>query len=184
MLGSIADAEDVVHDTFLKWMTIDTSQVQNTKAFLVRTVTNKCLNFIKGHQQSRVTKDLQVIEEHVDEDLGESAVISFDLENQLTEAWKLLHRKLEPAEKAIYILREAFNIDYEDLQHIVDKSSSNCRKLFSRAKAKVKGELPKIHLDFSVSLKLPTSFKNACRFGDLSSLIADLTGDIHTSSKK
>ena len=183
MLGSIADAEDMVHDTFLKWMTIDTSRIQNTKAFLVRTVTNKCINFLKGHNQSRVTEGLLAVEEHMGDDHGETAITRFDLDNQLAEAWKLLHRKLEPAEKVIYVLREAFNIDYEDLQHIVDKSSANCRKLFSRANAKIKGELPKIHIDLNVSIKLPASFRNASRFGDLSTLIADLTGDIQLSSK-
>ncbi|MEM9324669.1 MAG: sigma factor [Bacteroidota bacterium] len=184
MLGSLADAEDIVHDTFLKWMTIDTSRIQNTKAFLIRTVTNKCINFLKGHGQSRISGDLTEVEAEMGDDQGLRAVTHFDTENQLAEAWRILHRKLEPAEKAIYVLREAFNIDYDDLQHIVDKSAVNCRKLFSRAKCKVRDEMPKINIDLSVSIRLPASFKNASLFGDLSALVADLTKEMPRPGKK
>lgn len=184
MLGSIADAEDIVHDTFLKWMTIDQKRIENTKAYLIKTVTNNCINFLNKASEKCQTEILEDVENVLKDDSGEADFKFFDLDSQLSEAWKILHRKLEPAEKAIYVLREVFNVDYEDLQHIVNKNSDNCRKVFSRAKEKIKSEMPRLNLDLSINIALPKSFKNACQFGHLSGLISDLSHDLPGKRKK
>ncbi len=179
MLGSIADAEDVVHDTFLKWMTIDASKIQNTKAFLVKSVTNNCINLLK--RSKRMFSD----------DLTEEMVIEtqdvlhhgVDLEQRLQQAWSLVSFKLAPVERAIYVLREVFNLEYEDLQHIVDKNADNCRKLFSRAKHKLAAEVPKINVEVP-TLTLPSNFKRACSIGCLSEFITDLKLDFQVRAKK
>ncbi len=173
MLGCLADAEDVVQDTFLKWMTIDNSKIQNVKAFLVRSVINNCINFIKKSKKAlcdELSEDVLVEGvDHLPEEI--------DVERKIQHAWSLINFKLAPVERAVYVLREAFNLEYEDLQHIVDKSSDNCRQLFSRAKAKINEEVPKIHLEMP-SIKLPATFRNACSLGQLSDLIADFKLEI------
>jgi len=172
MLGSLADAEDIVHDTFLKWMTIDTSQIKNTKAFLIRTVTNKCINFLQKAKRS--PKSLEDSETDVPVETGCSHL--HDLEQKMSHAWSLITNKLGPVERAIYVLREGFNLEYEDLQHIVDKSADNCRQMFRRAKLKISEEAPKMSLDFP-SIKIPASFRSACSLGYLSDLISELKVD-------
>ena len=93
-------------------------------------------------------------------------------------------KKLEPAEKAIYVLRELFNLEYEDLQDIVGKSKDNCRQIFSRAKLKLNAEMPRINLDLSLSVRLPKPFVEACNFGQLSDLISELKSDLLIKKKK
>lgn len=184
MLGSIADAEDLVHDTFLKWLTIDTSKIRNTKAFLVRMLTNNCLNFLQGSGKRLTENGLEELGMEAELVIDEQALLSHEKEGQLATAWRVMARKLEPAEKAIYVLRELFNLEYDDLQDIVGKSKDNCRQIFSRAKNKLNAEMPKINLDLALSVKLPKPFVEACHLGQLSDLINELKTDLLVKKKK
>ena len=65
------------------------------------------------------------------------AFLNFDMDAQLGEAWHMLHKKLEPLEKSIYVMREVFSVEYEELQEIFDKKKEHCRQLFFRAKTKL-----------------------------------------------
>jgi RNA polymerase sigma-70 factor (ECF subfamily) len=177
MLGSMTDAEDAVHDTFLKWLTIDTTKIENIKAYLVRMVTNACLNIINARNRRKSTP-LEEFEEVLEDKNVENTLTLFDVENQLNEAWAFMHRKLEPVERGIFVLRELFNVDYEDLQVIFDRKADNCRKIVSRAKEKLKTpELPKLPISLP-SLPLLESFRNACHKGHLAPLISDLYADL------
>jgi len=178
MLGSIADAEDAVHDTFVKWLTIDKSKIENTKAYLIRTLTNKCLNILRHTSNQISKKSIDDYQFQLEDNEKEKEIINFDVESQVSEAWKILHKKLEPIEKVVYILRGIFDIEYEDLQDVVDKNADNCRKIFSRARQKINAaEMPSLNFELP-SIKMPESFKKACRVGQLSDLIHDLTSEI------
>lgn len=182
LLGSIADAEDAVHDAFVKWLSIDTSQIENTKAYLVRMVTNSCLNLI----QSKKNKQTVQVEDYNDtlkDQEKEDAVLHFDVETQLNEALKYIHRRLEPLERTVYVLREVFNVEYEDLQTIVDRKADNCRKIVSRAKMKLRNvELPKLSVSLP-DLNLLDGFKAACQKGQLTQLVNDFSLDIFSKKK-
>lgn len=185
MLGSIADAEDLVHDTFLKWLTIDTSKIRNTKAFLVRMLTNNCLNFLQGSGKRLTENGLEELDMEAETIIDDQELLNHEKEGQLATAWRVMARKLEPAEKAIYVLRELFNLEYEDLQDIVGKSKDNCRQIFSRAKTKLNHtEIPKLNIDLSLSVKLPKPFVEACHLGQLSDLISELKTDLLVKKKK
>lgn len=174
MLGSISDAEDVVHDAFLKWMTIDTSKIENTKAYLIKVVTNKCLNVLQHQKKSDHS---ELCEQHASDE-EEEAVISFDHETVLKEAWKSLSKKLEPVERSAYVLREFFNVEYDELQLILNKKSENCRKIVSRAKLKLKSaEIGKVSLSIP-DVKLFDSFKIAYQKGNLTQFVQQLTADL------
>lgn len=166
----MADAEDAVHDTFVKWFSIDTSKIQNAKAYLIRMLTNICLNVL----QSRKNKDSVSLDEMSDsiaDHDSHTSLVSFDIENQLDEALKYIYRKLEPIEQGIFVLREAFDVEYEDLQVIFDKKAENCRKILSRAKSKLKNTDLK---QFSGSITpnhILDNIKNASRKGYLAQLI-------------
>ena len=187
ILGSMADAEDIVHDTFVKWLTCDKEKIKNTKAYLIKAVTNNCLNHIEKIKRK---KDELLEDWHLGafiDQQKEKDFFKFDLENELSSALQVLHKKLEPIEKSVFVLREVFNVEYEDIQLIVNKKKDNCRKLFSRAKEKLSEETSKINIpDLSTEIKkkyaqvdMLESFKNAAIMGNISDLISDLKREVN-----
>lgn len=184
MVGSLEDAEDIVQDTFVKWLSIDQEKVQNTKAYLIRSVTNSCINHLKAFKKKK-REYLSTL--NTDELLArykESDFARFDMEKELSEALAILQKKLEPVERGIFLLREVFDFDYDDIQEIIGKKKDNCRQLFFRAKEKLKQESKKPKIDISQHFQFLDSFKNACTLGHLSDLIHTLTQDIAKNLKK
>ncbi|MDF9799526.1 RNA polymerase sigma factor (sigma-70 family) [Catalinimonas alkaloidigena] len=179
MVGSLQDAEDIVQDTFMKWLTIDQEKIENTKAYLIRTVTNNCINHLNSFRKKKSEyfsnlKNSELLEKYRDFELPR-----FDLENELSEALALVHKKLEPVEKGIYLLREVFDYEYEDLQEIFGKKKENCRQLFSRAKEKLQQENRKKSSTDTQPLQLLESFKKACNFGQLSEFVNQVSHEVN-----
>jgi RNA polymerase sigma-70 factor (ECF subfamily) len=178
MLKCKADAEDLVQDTFVKWLSVDQEKVQNTKAYLIGAVTNTCLNHINSLRKKK--------EEYFDgfqwpEFKNWFAAPDFshlDIEAEISAAFALVLSKLEPLERAVFLLKEVFNYDYEMLQELLGKKQEHCRQLMSRARKKLNAETKKISAAYSKKQELFQSFKNACHIGDVSELIALLKQDI------
>jgi RNA polymerase sigma factor (sigma-70 family) len=179
-----ADAEDIVQETFLKWLSIEQQKIENTKAYLIKAVTNNCLN----HLNSLRKKNTQYFESiHLPDFLHkvkETNLAKIDLDSNLKAAFKVLHTKLEPLERAVFLLKEVFDVDYETLQHTLDKKKDHCRQLLSRAKKKLSEETAKIHFELPDTSKLMDSFKHACDLNNASLLIQELKNDISTALKK
>ena len=138
IVGSIEDAEDIVQDTFEKWLSIDRKDIKNTKAYLIKSVSNNSLKFLTS-LKSKISQKTFTAEDHFElvDRHQIKAFLNFDMDAQLGEAWQVLHKKLEPLEKSIYVMREVFSVEYEELQEIFDKKKDHCRQLFFRAKAKL-----------------------------------------------
>ncbi len=178
MVGCVQDAEDIVHDTFLKWLSVDTSNVTNTKAYLIKAVTNNCLNHLDSLKRKKDDLLENLKPSELIEKYKEKEILHFDLENEVSAALAVMHRKLEPVEKAVYILREVFNIDYDELQELVDRKKDNCRQLFCRAKEKLGKESIKFKVNIPRHIEMMESFKKACDLGNISDLVSDLSHDI------
>lgn len=167
MLKSKPDAEDIVQETFIKWLSQEQEKIKNTKAYLIAAVRNNCIN----HLNALKTKRLQYLEtihwQELVEKLRETTDFShFDLETELGRAFSVLQNKLEPLERAVYVLKEVFDFDYKALQQLLDKKQDHCRQLFCRAKKKLKEE--KDHFNSLFQPKktaLLESFRKACDFG-------------------
>ena len=170
-----ADAEDIVQETFLRWLNAEQEKIKNTKAYLIQAVRNNCLN----HLQSLKRKKEEYLESiHLPEFLvkiKESNFSHLDLDFHLANAMKVLHSKLEPLERAVYLLKEVFDFDYETLQTTLDKKKDHCRQLLSRAKKKLNEETSKIQLEIPASWL--ENFKNACS-GNTDELLNTLQNDI------
>lgn len=175
------EAEDIVQETFLRWLSIDQTKIENTKAYLIAAVTNHCLNHLKTLRRKKEEYSLQVADKFGK--FWETDIAHFDMEAELAAALKILQKKLEPMERAVYVLKEVFNFDYETLQEVLDKKTDNCRQLFSRAKKKLNQDSPKINFDVPRSFPLLQSFRKACEKGGISELINDLRKDIAGSKK-
>jgi RNA polymerase sigma factor (sigma-70 family) len=178
------DAEDIVQETFVKWLSIDQQKIENTKAYLIRAVTNNCLN----HLQSLRKKKEQYFDSINIQDLitkfKETNLAHLDLEVNLSAAFKILQTKLEPLERAVYLLKEVFDFDYEELQKALDKKKDHCRQLFHRAKKKLSEETAKIHLELPDTAKMMDSFKKACNFGNEADFVLELKKEISNSPSK
>lgn len=132
MLGTVADAEDIVQDTFAAVHSHQADTVRNMKAYLCKLTVNRCLNELKSARKQR--------EHYVGEWLPEPLIAS---EGQPTEAaetaealsyaFLVMMDRLSPLERAVYVLRTAFEVEYGDIARIVDKTETYCRKLFSNA---------------------------------------------------
>jgi RNA polymerase sigma factor (sigma-70 family) len=180
-----ADAEDIVQDTFMKWLSAEQEKIQNTKAYLIQAVRNNCLTHLNDLRKKK--------EEYLDTiDLskltGKFKEIDFshlDLEAELGKALVVLQHKLGPLERAVYLLKEIFDFDYEAVQKALNKKQEHCRQLLCRAKKKLSNlEVPKINIELPKTGQWIESFRKACDMGTATVLIADLQKDIATGPKK
>lgn len=179
-----ADAEDIVQETFLRWLSTEQKKIQNTKAYLIKAVTNNCLN----HLNSIKRKKTEYFESlHMPEFVNRVMETNFskmDLDVNLKAAFKVLTTKLEPLERAVFLLKEVFDHDYDALQQLLDKKKDHCRQLLSRAKKKLNEERSNMSFEFPDTAKLLASFKNACDFNNASDLVEALKSDIVAPTKK
>lgn len=178
LLRCKADAEDIVQDTFLKWLSVDHTKVQNTKSYLITAVKNNCLNHRKTLRKKKEecwdSFDLsQLIEK-----IKEVEFPHLDVEAEVKKALTLIQEKLGPMERAVYLLKEVFDIDYKALQKILDKKADHCRQMMSRARKKLSEEAPKIKFDLPDKAKILESFKKASDWGNVTDLIQHLKLDI------
>jgi RNA polymerase sigma factor (sigma-70 family) len=180
-----ADAEDIVQDTFIKWLSAEQEKIQNTKAYLIKAVRNNCLNHLNTLRKKK--------EEYFDSfDLSRlmnktpaAEVSPLDKEVDLTKALTVVHQKLEPLERAVYLLKEVFDFDYESVQKTLNKKQEHCRQILCRARKKLSSfEVPKISLDMPKTGHWIESFRNACDLGNASELIEKLQKDITPGNKK
>lgn len=176
MVRSKADAEDIVQETFIKWLLQEQKKIKNTKAYLIKALTNNCLN----HLNLLKTKRLESLEnfhwQEFVEKFKESTDLShIDLEVELGKAFQVIQTKLEPLERAVYVLKEVFDFDYHALQQVLDKKQEHCRQLFCRAKKKLQEETDHFHSVFQPRKEaLLESFRKACEFGQPVDFIAQL----------
>ncbi len=173
-----ADAEDIVQETFLKWLSIESDKIKNTKAYLIKAVTNNCLNHI---QSLRRKKEQYLDTINVTEFIHrfkENNFAHLDLEADLDKAFRVIHAKLEPLERAVYILKEVFDFDYEALQEVLNKKKDHCRQLVCRAKKKLSEETSRMHFELPAMSNLMASFRKSCEKGNPQELIQELKKDI------
>lgn len=139
IIGSLQDAQDIVQDAYLKFMQIDTERIENKKAYLVRSVINLAINQ-KNRQQKLIDSypgewlPEPVATESADTILNTKDVLSYSL--------LVLLEKLNAKERAVFILKEAFDYDHEEIAQVLELTVENSRKLLSRAKSKLREPAP------------------------------------------
>jgi RNA polymerase sigma factor (sigma-70 family) len=179
-----ADAEDIVQETFLKWLTLGPQKIENTKAYLIKAVRNNCLN----HLNTLRKKKEELFSQHnLAEIIGrfkETSLAHLDFDVEMSKALKVLHSKLEPLERAVYLLKEVFDFDYETLQQALDKKKDHCRQLLCRAKKKLEDETSKINFELPDASTLIESFRKACHLDNPAELINELKKDVTTGTPK
>ena len=178
LLRCKADAEDIVQDTFVKWLSIDQAKIENTKAYLIKAVTNNCLKHLNTLKKKKEEYWDSIQLSEILTRFKESDFAHIDFEKELSTAFKVIQAKLEPLERAAYLLKEVFDFDYESIQKVLDKKADHCRQLFSRARKKLEDKRGKINLELPDTSNLFESFKNACNLDNVGDFVQHLKSDI------
>jgi len=173
-----ADAEDIVQETFLKWLTIDQQKIENTKAYLIKAVTNNCLSHLDTLKRKKEEYLETINASEFVQKLKEVNFSHLDLDVDLKHAFKVMTAKLQPLERAVFLLKEVFDFDYDSLQKTLDKKKDHCRQLLARARKKLDEETSKVHLDIPNASQLMDSFRKACTMENMSELVTQLKEDI------
>lgn len=139
MLGSVAEAEDMVQETFLKAYQISEENIKNKKAYLCKMMTNLCLDLLKSARYKRE----QYVGPWNPEPLSLEKIHELDPSEMIIQkeglsiAYLRMMEHLAADERAVLLLREALNFSYSEIANIIEKKEENCRKIFSRAKQKI-----------------------------------------------
>ncbi|MFB6614880.1 RNA polymerase sigma-70 factor [Streptomyces sp. NPDC085524] len=176
MLGSVADAEDIVQDAWLAWHRADRASVENPRAYLVRTVTNLSLNRLKS---ARVVREAYVgpwLPEPLltTPDIAEEA----ELADTVSMAVLVVLETLTPTERAVFVLREVFGYSYAEIAEVVGKSEAAVGQSAHRARAHVRARRPRFTADPAEQRQIAEKFRAACAGGDLGEVLALLAPDV------
>ncbi len=179
MLGSAADAEDVVQESWLRWSDRNNGElpeVRDPRAYLVRVVTRQSLNKLRSMSRRR--------EEYVGEWLPEPLLTSPDvaedieLAESVSIAMLTVLETLGPAERAVFVLREVFDLPYDEVAAAVGKSPAAVRQIAHRAKEHVAARRPRTRVNQEEQAAAVETFLAAARGGDLQALLAVLAPDV------
>jgi RNA polymerase sigma-70 factor (TIGR02957 family) len=176
MLGSAADAEDVLQESWLRWADVDRSQVGDVRAYLVRIVTRQALNRLRTQSRRR--------EEYVGEWLPEPLLTSPDvaedivLAESVSIAMLTVLETLGPTERAVFVLREVFDIPYDEIAEAVGKSAAAVRQIARRAREHVADRGPRVRVSRSEQQAVVEQFLAALRSGQLQELMDVLAPDV------
>ena len=176
MLGSAADAEDVVQETWLRWADVDHAVVLDPRAYMVRIVTRQSLNRLRSVARRRE----DYIGEWLPEPLLTSPDVAADVElaESVSIAMLTVLETLGPAERAVFVLREVFDIPYEEIADAVGKSPAAVRQIAHRARDHVAARRPRVPVSTTEQQEAVDRFIAAVRGGDLQSLLDVLAPDV------
>jgi RNA polymerase sigma-70 factor (ECF subfamily) len=176
MLGSAADADDVLQETWLRWAGVDRSQVRDPRAYLIRIVTRQALNRLRTVSRRR--------EEYVGEWLPEPLLTSPDVAEdvELAESVSIavltVLETLAPTERAVFVLREVFDLPYDQIAGAVGKSTAAVRQIARRAREHVAARRPRVRVSRSEQQAVVERFLAALRTGRLDELMAVMAPDV------
>lgn len=176
VLGSVADAEDVVQESWLRWNRVDTSQVADPRSYLVQVSTRLSLDRLRRAKASR--------EEYVGPWLPEPLSTARDPEDtaELSEsvsmAMLVVLETLSPLERVAFVLREAFEFSFAEIGDILGRSEPSVRQLFRRARLHVRERRPRFRDDQDVRKRVTERFMAACLGSDIDALLGLLAPDV------
>lgn len=176
MLGTVADAEDIVQDAWLRWQAYDRSTVREPAAFLATTVTRLAMNASRSAHAQRETYIGPWLPEPVD--TSQDPTLGAERGEALGFAVLVLLEKLTPAERAAYVLREAFDYPYAEIARIVETSEQSARQLVSRARKHLVAERRSRAVADEERTRLLTAFMSAAERGDMAELEKLFADDI------
>jgi RNA polymerase sigma-70 factor (ECF subfamily) len=180
MLGSIADAEDIVQKAWLRYQSADRDSIVSHKAFLSTIVTRLCLNHLESAQSRRESYIGPWLPEPVLTEADERFAPDHqtELHESLSLAFLTLLEELNPVERAVFLLREIFDYDYRQIAEITGKEEATCRQLLSRAKKHIAERRPRFKPAPEAHRQLLNQFIQVIVDGEMDGLLRMLNEDV------
>jgi RNA polymerase sigma-70 factor (TIGR02957 family) len=176
LLGSAADAEDVLQETWLRWVGVDLDTVRDHRAYLVRITTRQALDRLRTLRRRRES----YVGPWLPEPLLTAPDVAADLElaDSVSMAMLLVLETLTPTERAVFVLREVFDLAYDEIAEAVDKSPAAVRQVAHRARAHVAARRPRGVVSPAETRDALKAFQRAADTGDLQGLLDILAPDV------
>jgi len=176
MLGSATDAEDVLQETWLRWVGVDLDTVREERAYLVRIVTRQALDRLRALGRRRES----YVGPWLPEPLLTAPDVAEDVElaDSVSMAMLLVLETLAPIERAVFVLREVFDLEYDEIAEAVDKTPAAVRQIAYRARAHVAARRPRGTVSPAETRAALQAFQRAVETGDLQSLLDILAPDV------
>lgn len=176
LTGSVADAEDIVQDAWLRWSGTDTTRVADPVPYLVKTVTNLALDELRSARARRET--------YVGPWLPEPLLTSPDAADEVTMAENLslammvVLESLSPLERAVFVLSDVFGYSHTEIATMLDREPAAIRQLAHRSREHVQAHRPRYEADAATREQVVARFREACVGGDLNALMSLLAPDV------
>jgi RNA polymerase sigma-70 factor (ECF subfamily) len=177
MLGSLADADDVLQEAYLRWTREDRSAIRSPRAYLSSVVTRLCIDQRRAIEARKESYVGPWLPEPVVESAAPSPDNRLGVAEEVSLALLVVLESLSPFERAAYLLRRIFDYGYEEIGAILDKSEAACRQLVSRAEEHVRARRPRFEADPDEAERITGAFLQACSTGDLDGLVRLLAAD-------
>ncbi len=176
MLGSAADAEDVLQETWLKWVGVDLAEVRDQRAYLVQITTRQALGRLRTLGRRRES----YIGPWLPEPLLTAPDVAEDVElaESVSMAMLLVLETLGPTERAVFVLREVFDLEYDEIAEAIGKSQAAVRQIAHRARAHVAARRPRGTVSAAETRDALQAFQKAVETGDLQGLLDILAPDV------
>ena len=178
MLGTRADAEDVLQDAWLRWDKADKTALQSAEAWLVTVVTRLAIDRLRAAKTEREAYVGWWLPEPLVEVDSQTPETAAEMAGDLSVAFMWVLERLSPDERAAFLLRQVFDHDYAEVAALLDKTEAACRQLVHRAAGRVRQERPRFDVPRDTHRRLLEQFMQAARSGKRDDLQALLSGDV------
>ena len=173
MLGSATEAEDVVQDAWIRARQDEHADIRSPRAYLTTIVTRLCIDHLRSAERTRV----EYPGPWLPEPLAEPSLEPAELASSLTTAFLVMLEHLAPIERAVFLLREVFERDFDEIARSVGKSEANTRQILTRARGRLREPRPRFAASRAESEEIVERFRHACVTGNVEELMVVLHAD-------
>jgi RNA polymerase sigma-70 factor (ECF subfamily) len=178
MLGTVADAEDMLQETFIRWQQASDEEIRSPRAFLVTIISRLCINHLQSARVRREEYVGQWLPEPLVTDASGDPLNVIRVDESLSMAFLVLLERLTPVERAVFLLREVFEYEYSDISEVLGQTEANCRQILRRARQHVSATRPRFKTSSRKQTDLVDRFLRAATTGDMDGLLALLSDDV------
>jgi RNA polymerase sigma-70 factor (ECF subfamily) len=178
MLGTVADAEDMLQETFIRWQQAVEEEIRTPRSFLVTIVSRLCLNHLQSARMRREQYVGQWLPEPLVTGPGSDPLEIIRIDESLSMAFLVLLERLTPLERAVFLLRDVFEYDYPEISALLGQGSANCRQILHRARQQISAVRPRFQASAEKRDDLLARFLEATGSGDMERLLALLSDDV------
>lgn len=174
IVGSVADAEDVVQETWLRWAAADSSEVRDVRAYLIRIATRLALNRLREQQARRE----HYVGPWLPEPTASGPEDAVEVADEVSMAMLVVLETLSPLERAAFVMRDVFDVPYSEIAATLDRSEAAVRQLAHRARSHVEARQPRQSVDRDRHAEVTARFLRAAEDGDIDGVVSLLAPDV------